>query len=179
MDRARHLAFGDRGVPAAGGIGDRDGAEQAPRIGVAGIVEDLRAGAHLDDLAEIHDGDAVADLLDHRHVVRDEEIGDAEFVLQFAQEVEHARLHRDVERRDALVGDDDLRRERQGPGDADALALAAGKFVRVALHLLGRQADPLEEIGDAVAELAAAGEPWTTSGSATSSPTVMRGSSEA
>ena len=46
---------------------------------MARVGKDLVARAHLDDLAEIHDGDAVGDVLDHRHVVRDEEIGDAEF----------------------------------------------------------------------------------------------------
>ena len=50
----------------------------------------------------------------------------------------------------------------------------------MALHLVGRQADALEESGDAVASISLPpAMPWTTSGSATRSPTVMRGSSEA
>ena len=41
---------------------------------------------------------------------------------------------RHVERRRRLVGDDDARIERDRAGDADALALAAGEGVRIALH---------------------------------------------
>ena len=41
-----------------------------------------------------------------RQVVGDEQIGQAEPVLQVEQQVEDLRLHRDVERRDRLVGDD-------------------------------------------------------------------------
>ena len=105
--------------------------DQAPGIGVARIGKDLVARAHLDDLAEIHDGDAVGDVFDHRHVVRDEEIGDAELALQFLEQLQHARLHRHVERRHAFVGDDQLWPQGQRPGDADALALAAREFVRI------------------------------------------------
>src|SRR3546814_9902365 len=57
---------------------------------------------------------------------------------------ENLRLHRDIQCRNGLVGDEDFRIERQGPGDADALALAAGKFMRIALDGAG-----VEEIGRA------------------------------
>ncbi len=92
-----------------------------------------------DDLAEIHDRDAVADVLDDGEVVRDEEVGEAEFVLQIAQQIDHLRLHRDVERGDRLVADDEARVQCERAGDADALALTAGKFVRVAVERLGAQ----------------------------------------
>ena len=42
------------------------------------------------------------------------------------------RLDRDVERRDRLVGDDELRLQDERARDADALALAARELVRVA-----------------------------------------------
>ena len=45
-------------------------------------------------------------LVDHREVVADEEVGDAEAVLQVLQQVQHLGLHRDVERAHRLVGDD-------------------------------------------------------------------------
>src|SRR5260370_37202473 len=78
----------------------------------------------LDDLSEIHDGDAVADTLDDREVVGDEQIGKPELALQIAQQVDHLRLHRDVERRDRLIADDQARVKRERAGDADPLALA-------------------------------------------------------
>ena len=73
-----------------------------------------------------------------REIVADEEIGEAELLLQVDQQVEHLRLHRDVERRDRLVGDDQLGIDRERPGDAEALALAAGEFVRVLAHGVAR-----------------------------------------
>ena len=46
--------------------------------------------------------------------------------------------------------------DRQRAGDADALALAAGELVRIAAHVVGLQADRLEQLDDALLELAAA-----------------------
>ena len=98
-----------------------------------------------DDAAEIHDGDTVADVLDHRQIVRDEQIGQAELALQIHQQIEDLRLDRDVERGNRLVADDELGLQRERAGDADALPLAAGEFVRIAVHLRLAQADPLEQ----------------------------------
>ena len=92
-------------------------------------------------MSEVHDGDAVGDLADHRQVVRDEDVRQVEVALQVAQEVEHLRLDRDVERRDRLVADDQLRRERERTRDADPLALAARELVRVAVVVLRAQPD--------------------------------------
>jgi hypothetical protein len=103
----------------------------------------LRAGeegelvGELDDLAEMHDGNAMVDMLDHREIVRDEEVGEAELALQVSQQIDHLRLHRDVERRHRLVADDKARMQCQRAGNADPLALAAGKFVQVAVQRLG------------------------------------------
>ena len=46
-------------------------AEQAPGVGVLGVVEDLVERARLDDLAGVHDHDPVGDLGDHAEVVGD------------------------------------------------------------------------------------------------------------
>ena len=61
----------------------------------------------------------------------DEDVGEAEFVLQVLEEIEHLRLHRDVERAHRLVEHQHLGLQRQAAGDGDALALAAGELVRV------------------------------------------------
>ena len=53
-------------------------------------------------------------------------------LLQVAQQVDDLRLDRHVERRDRLVGDDELRVDGERARDADALALAARELVRVA-----------------------------------------------
>jgi hypothetical protein len=65
-----------------------------------------------------------------------------------AQQVDDLRLDRDVERRDRLVGDDEAGPDRERPGDADALALAAGELVRIAAHQLGGEADQGHQLRD-------------------------------
>ena len=55
-------------------------------------------------------------------------------LLQLAQELDDLRLHREVEGGGGLVEQDELGLERDGPGDGDALALAAGELVREALQ---------------------------------------------
>ena len=73
-------------------------------------------------------------------VVGDEQVGQAEPVLQVLQQVEHLGLDGHVEGRDGLVADDQLGVEGDGPGDADALALPAGELVGVAALVLGGEA---------------------------------------
>ena len=142
VDRARHVALEDDALLRGVGVGHRHRRQQRLGVGVLRPREQRGAVGDLDDLAEIHDRDAVADVLDDRDVVGDEQIGEAELALQVAQQVDDLRLHRDVERRDRLVADDQARVERQRAGDADALALAAGEFVRVAVERLGAAARP-------------------------------------
>ena len=48
------------------------------------MLDDLKLSGRrdLDDLAEIHHRDAIGDMLDHSQIVRDEQVGEAEFLLQ-------------------------------------------------------------------------------------------------
>ena len=78
----------------------------------------------------LHDHDAVAEGADDLEVVGDEQVAEALLVLQLAQELDDLRLHREVERRRRLVEQDEFGLERDGAGDGDALALAAGELVR-------------------------------------------------
>ena len=65
--------------------------------------------------------------------MRHEENGEAELVLDVLDQREDLRLHGDVERRDGFVGDEHIGLERKCARKADALALAAGEFVRIAV----------------------------------------------
>jgi hypothetical protein len=51
-----------------------------------------------------------------------------------------------TKRRDGLVTDDQARVERDGPGHPDPLPLAARELVRVAVVVLGVEADQLEKL---------------------------------
>ncbi len=93
-------------------------------------------------------------------------------VLQIAQQIQHLRLNRDIQRRDRLVGDDELRVERERAGDADALALATAELVRIAVDHIRVQADDLEQLADTIPRSAWVSRPKLSSGSATTRPTV-------
>ena len=54
------------------------------------------------------------DLLDHRQVVRDEQVGQAQLLLQPLEQREDLRLHQHVERGDRLVEQDQPQRSRVG-----------------------------------------------------------------
>ncbi len=85
----------------------------------------------------------------------------------------------DVERRDRLVADHEIGIRRDGAGEADALALAAGELVREALGVMRREADQPQERMYAGGQGRAGGEGVQRSGSARISNTLMRGLSEA
>ena len=78
--------------------------------------------------------------------------------LQLLEQVEHAGLDRHVERGRRLVGDQQSRLERQGAGDADALALPARQLVRVAVAQITRQVHAIEQVLDALAQLGTLGD---------------------
>ena len=66
--------------------------------------------------------------------------------LQLLEQVEDLRLDRDVERRHRLVGDDELRLQGDRARDPDALPLAAGELVRIAVVVLGVEPDALHQL---------------------------------
>ena len=107
----------------------------------------------LDQLAEIHHRHAVADVLHHGEVVGDEQVGEAELALQVLQQVDDLRLDRDVEGGDRLVAHDQVGIDRERPGDADPLALAARELVRIAPRMLGQQADDGQKLAGALLAL--------------------------
>jgi hypothetical protein len=94
--------------------------------------------------------------------VADEEVGEAELVLEIEQEVQDLGLDRLVEGGDRLVQDDELGLERQGAGDVSpAGRWPARELVRVALgEALGIEPDPDQEVVGAGQRLLGL-VPWT------------------
>ena len=70
----------------------------------------------------------------HRQIVADEHVAHAVAALQVGEQHQHLLLHRDVQRRGGLVEHQHFGAQHHGAGDRDALALAAGELVRVALE---------------------------------------------
>src|SRR5687767_11813342 len=121
------------------GIGNRDSFKQSLSIRVLWIAENRLARADLDDLSEVHHGYAVADALDHRHIVRYEEISELHACLEIKHQVDHLRLHGNVKSRNRFICDDDARLKGECARDADALPLAARKLMRETVGHVRRQ----------------------------------------
>ena len=124
-------------------VGNRYGRKELLRVWVTRIRENGTPRPHFDDLAEVHHRHTVADALDDAHVVRDEKEGEPHFFLELHHEIDHLRSDRDVERRNAFVGNDDFGLQCERTRNADALALTAREFVRIAVAHIGREADAL------------------------------------
>ncbi len=89
------------------------------------VGQNLLDRSALDDLPRVHDEDVVGDVARAREIVSDVEERDAAFLLQHQHQVEDPDSDRDIEHADRLVGEDDLRLDRERTCDRDALALPA------------------------------------------------------
>ena len=74
-------------------------------------------------------------------------------MLQTAQQVQDLTADRDVERRHRLVANDQLGLDGERAGNGDALPLPARELVRIALRVLGPEADGVQEVGNAPAAI--------------------------
>src|SRR3954447_2156888 len=156
VDRAGYVAGEPDPLAATPDRGLLDvgyGGEQGLGVGVVRVQVDAVAIGDLDDLAEVHHRDLGAEVPHDREVVGDEQERDAELLLDALEQVDHLGLDRHVERRDRLVGHQQLGVEGEGPGDADALTLAAGELVGEPVVVLGVEADDLEQLLDPVEDL--------------------------
>ena len=101
------------------------GVEQAFRVWVACMQEQLLCRATLDDLALLHDGDFIAQVVDHGQIMADEQVGHAKALLQIEHQIEHLGLNGHVQRTHGLIGHDELGARNQRTCNRNALALAA------------------------------------------------------
>ena len=122
-----------------------EGVGEAHGVRVERAFEHFAHAAGFDDDAGVHHGDAVAGIGDDGHVVSDQDHGEAEAGLEFADDVEHLALDDDVQRGDGFVGDDQGRVEGEGQSNRGALAHAAGELVRVVGQADRVEADEAEE----------------------------------
>src|SRR6266700_3297509 len=146
MQRARHLSAQDDPFALGARHGHRNGGEKCAAVGVPRICEQSVVGSDLDDAAEMHYRNAVGNVLHHREIVRNEFVGQPEPPLQVAQEIEHLRTDRDIERRNRLVTDDELGLDCERARNGDALALAAGEFMRITARQARLEADKPQKL---------------------------------
>ncbi len=116
--------------------------QQATGIGVGRCLEHVADAAGLDQPSGIEHADAVAQPRYGAEVVADEQDRGAELAAQLAHQLEDGGLDGDVEAGGRLVHDQQRRLGHQRHGDDDALLLAAGQLVRIALHHCRRVGQP-------------------------------------
>ena len=121
--------------------------------GCSGSDQSGRVGPVSTITPEVHHRDDVGDVADDREVVRDQEQAEREPARQVDEEVRDLRLRRRVERGERLVEHEHGGICRERAGDRDPLALAAAELVRIARGGARRQADELEQLGDAGAAI--------------------------
>ena len=109
------------------------------RLGL-GIGKDVDDAACFLDDAAFDDGDAVADFFDNRHFVGNDDDGNAKALVNVLEQLEDGFRRLRVQGRRGFVAQEDVRVAGQGPGDADALLLAARQLGRV-VELPVRQSD--------------------------------------
>jgi len=98
MQRAWHLATQDDLLALRAWFGHRNGGKQSASIGMPWICEYRIALPHLHDSAEMHHCNAISNVFHHGEIVRNENIGKAQSPLQVAQQIEHLRSDRNIER---------------------------------------------------------------------------------
>ena len=104
----------------------------------------LRA-AFFHHLPQVHHTDIVGDMLYHRKVVGDKDIGEPQLFLKVHKQIQDLGLDGNIQSRDRLVTDDEFGLQGQGPGHPDALAAAAIQLVGVGIRHPGCQAHRLHQ----------------------------------
>ena len=105
--------------------------EQAVRVGMQRVGEQLGHGGLLDHLRGVHHGHVVGHFGHDAQVVGDQQDRHAHLALQGPQQIQDLGLDGDVEGRGRLVGDQQLRVAGEGHGDHHPLPHAAGELVRI------------------------------------------------
>jgi hypothetical protein len=98
------------------------------------VVEDEIGWAIFDELTGTHYGDVGSELRNYWKTMGDQEISEVKFLLEFLEQQKDLSADGDIQSGDGFIGNDERGAKNQGAGDADALALATGKLVRVAVQ---------------------------------------------
>jgi hypothetical protein len=110
----------------------------------------MRLQEHVDHLALFDDAprvehrDAIADLLDHIHLVCDQHDGQPEFAIDALEQIQNGARGFGVERGRRLIGQQHLRLARERARNADTLLLPAADLRRIAVLLRGKP-DQIEQ----------------------------------
>src|SRR5690606_41319999 len=88
---------------SAGEVPAEHGFQKQAAIGVGRLPKDILGGSRFYEAAKVHDGDSVADLLHHREVVTDQQMGKPVLFLPVPLQAKHLRLYRYTQGRHRLA----------------------------------------------------------------------------
>ncbi len=129
-------------------IGHRNRLQKSPRVGVQGALIQTLGRRQFHHPAEVHDEHPVAQSFHDRQIVADEQQRHSMLALQIGQQADHLRLYRHIQSAHRLIANQYPRLENHGPGNSDALALAAAELVGITIGHLGSQPHVPESLQD-------------------------------
>ena len=130
----------DRDEPLLGRFVDaRHRAQQRPRVGMLGILEDRARGPLLDHPARVHHDHSVAEACHQRHVVGDQDHRRAKLAAEVTQQLDDRGLDSHIKGSGGLVGNQQRRLVGDPHRDHGALAHAARELMRVVPHAVLRR----------------------------------------
>ena len=130
----RRDVFGCRGrsAPLTVGVRPRDRGDQQLRVRMLRVSDHLLRRSGLHDLALVEHHDVVRDMIGRGQVMRDVEYGDSVTVFQIVDVLQDRGAKAGINHRDGFVGNEKLWVQHQRSRHDQALALSAGKLVRIA-----------------------------------------------
>jgi hypothetical protein len=117
------------------------------------LIQVIAAG-NLNKLTEIHHRNIRCDMTNHAEVVGDKQVRELILRLKVSKQVENLGLNANVERRDWLVQNKQLRSKDQRPGYPYPLQLPAGEFMRISSTSGGPDAHDFKSFPDPLASFA-------------------------
>ena len=112
-------------VPAEMWIGDRNGTQQHPGVGVDGVADKFTGIGEFYETPCVHYGDTAGNMADHCQIMGNKEITEASFLLKTFQKVNDLALIGKIQGGDNFITYDEFRTQRHGAGYAHTLLLTA------------------------------------------------------
>jgi len=116
-------------------VDHRDRGEQCFGIRVLGRTANGLGISGFDNPPQVHDQNALANVLHHSQIMGHEQIRHTMITLEVLEQIDDLSLNGHIQRAHRLVADNQPRLDRQGTGDSNTLALPSAEFMRVALRM--------------------------------------------
>ncbi|MMZ65771.1 hypothetical protein D1872_282040 [compost metagenome] len=96
--------------------------------------------------AQIHNRHTVTNMLDHGQIMRDEQVGQSETILQILQQIDYLSLNGHIKRRDRFITNNELGINSKRSCDADTLTLATGELMRITSCMVRIKSNHIQQL---------------------------------